>query len=81
SKILTPHPKPKPHLLSEGCKPLHGDKQEINPFPRKIDVGNEWRTPHFIFHDDFSRAGLFPVYRLVLDAQPDRVMLCLAENH
>ena len=30
SKLLTPHPKPKPHLLSEGCKPLQGDKQEIN---------------------------------------------------
>ena len=37
---------------------------------------------HLIFfHDDYSRAGLFPVYRLVLDAKPDRVMPCLTGNH
>ena len=32
SKLLTPHPKPNPHLLSEGLQPLQGDKQEINTF-------------------------------------------------
>ena len=28
-----------------------------------------------------ARLGLFPVYRLVLDAKPDRVMLWLSGNH
>ena len=37
-------------------------------------------TSFNFFHDDYSRAGLFPVYRLVLDAKPGRVMLWLAEN-
>ena len=28
-----------------------------------------------ISHDGYSRTGLFPVYRLALDAKPNRVML------
>ena len=45
SKLLTPHPKPKPHLLSEGCQPLQGDKQEISPFSSE-----EVHRPVVYFH-------------------------------
>ena len=80
SKLLTPHPKPKPHLLSEGCQPLQGDKQEINPF------SSEEVHRFVVYFHKFSMMitagwGLFPVYRLVLDAKPDRVMPCLTGNH
>ena len=33
-----------------------------------------------VFHDVPSRTDVFSVYRLALDAKPDRVMLWLAEN-
>ena len=80
SKLLTPQPKPYPHLLSEGCQPLQGDKQEINPF-----FSEEVHCSVVYFHS-FSMMisagwGLFPVYRLVLDAKPDRMMPCLTGNH
>ncbi|MDD6592924.1 MAG: hypothetical protein PUF09_01430, partial [Bacteroidales bacterium] len=66
------------HLLSEGQQPLQGDKQEINPF---LGRGSSFRcVPHSVLHYGYSRKGLFPVYRLALDAKPDRVMLWLAEN-
>ena len=31
SKLLTPKPEARHHLLAEGRHPLQGDKQEINP--------------------------------------------------
>ena len=54
-------------------------KTKINPFSSE-----EVHRPVVYFHL-FSMMisagwGLFPVYRLVLDAKPDRVMLWLAEN-
>ncbi|MGM9694841.1 MAG: hypothetical protein ACI3YC_07515, partial [Alloprevotella sp.] len=64
--LLTPKPKACHHLLAEGSHPLQGDK----PYDKHKTQRGKNATAESLFH----------VYRLVMVAKPERVMLWASEN-
>ena len=80
SKLLTPKPKACHHPLSEGKHSLQGDKHKKH-FVRREQERNIVSVSIWYAEDMcVCKKCVFLVYRLAVDAKPERVMMWPAEN-